>query len=131
MEATGRPLFIELGQSAQWSASVAFMPLGERRRHLEGILPSESQVISPALSVENRGHHLFELMREHDLSASWPSGWWIRTAPGYGKGLGVALSHARVPRARSCDVSRRIAGGEERNLWASTSPLRKMLRLRA
>ena len=43
------------------------MPLGERRRRLQGILPKGSAIISEALSVAGRGRELFELMREHDL----------------------------------------------------------------
>ena len=43
------------------------LPLGERRRRLQGILPNGSAIISEALSVAGRGRELFELMREHDL----------------------------------------------------------------
>jgi len=43
------------------------LPLGERRRRLQGILPKGSAIISEALSVAGRGRELFELMREHDL----------------------------------------------------------------
>ena len=39
----------------------------ERRRHLQNILPAGSAIISEALSVEGRGHRLFELMCAHDL----------------------------------------------------------------
>jgi ATP-dependent DNA ligase len=43
------------------------LPLYNRRRHLQGILPKGSPAISLALSVEGRGRALFDLMREHDL----------------------------------------------------------------
>jgi bifunctional non-homologous end joining protein LigD len=48
-------------------ADLRFLPLSERRRRLQGILPEVSGVISQALSVQGRGRELFELMREHDL----------------------------------------------------------------
>jgi ATP dependent DNA ligase domain len=43
------------------------LPLTERRRHLQNILPKGSTIISEALSVMGRGHQLFELMCAHDL----------------------------------------------------------------
>ena len=43
------------------------LPLTERRRHLQNILPKGSAIISEALSVAGRGHKLFELMCAHDL----------------------------------------------------------------
>ena len=43
------------------------MPLSERRRRLQTILPPGSPAISEALSVEGRGRELFELTCAHDL----------------------------------------------------------------
>jgi bifunctional non-homologous end joining protein LigD len=43
------------------------LPLGERRRRLQGILPEGSPIISEALSVAGRGHELFDLMCTNDL----------------------------------------------------------------
>ena len=43
------------------------LPLHERRRVLQGILPKESSIVSEALSVEGRGCELFDLMCAHDL----------------------------------------------------------------
>jgi bifunctional non-homologous end joining protein LigD len=43
------------------------LPLSERRRRLQGILPKRSSVIFEALSVQGRGCELFELMHAHDL----------------------------------------------------------------
>jgi bifunctional non-homologous end joining protein LigD len=43
------------------------LPLTERRRHLQNILPKGSAIISEALSVTGTGHKLFELMCAHDL----------------------------------------------------------------
>ena len=43
------------------------MPLTERRRRLQGILPKRSPIVSEALSVEGRGRELFELMCANDL----------------------------------------------------------------
>ena len=43
------------------------LPLIERRRHLQSILPKGSAIISEALSVTGRDHKLFELMCAHDL----------------------------------------------------------------
>jgi DNA ligase-1 len=43
------------------------LPLDERRRRLQGILPNGSPIASKALSVEGRGRELFELMRTNDL----------------------------------------------------------------
>jgi bifunctional non-homologous end joining protein LigD len=76
---TGRPQFYELLRRARTASYVAFdlpwlngsdlraLPLSERRRRLQDILPKESPVIAMALSVEGRGQELFELMRLHDL----------------------------------------------------------------
>jgi ATP-dependent DNA ligase len=49
------------------SVPPAGLPLRERRRRLEGIIPKRSSVISEALSVQVRGRELLELMQAHDL----------------------------------------------------------------
>ena len=71
---TGRPQFYDLLRDMRAPAYVAFdviwlngvdlraLPLPERRRHLQNILPKGSAIISEALSVTGRGHKLFELM---------------------------------------------------------------------
>ena len=76
---TGRPQFYDLLRDTRTPAYVAFdviwlngvdlrgLPLAERRRHLQNILPKGSAIISEALSVTGRGHKLFELMCAHDL----------------------------------------------------------------
>ena len=43
------------------------LPLDERRRRLQGILPKRSPIVSEALSVAGRGRELFELMCINDL----------------------------------------------------------------
>ena len=43
------------------------LPLDERRRRLQGILPKGSPIVSEALSVAGRGRELFELMCANDL----------------------------------------------------------------
>jgi bifunctional non-homologous end joining protein LigD len=43
------------------------LPLTERRRQLQNILPKGATVVSEALSVAGTGHKLFDLMRAHDL----------------------------------------------------------------
>jgi len=76
---TGMPQFYELLRVPLSASYVAFdilwldgtdlraLPLDERRRRLQGILPKGSPIVSEALSVAGRGRELFELMREHDL----------------------------------------------------------------
>jgi len=76
---TGRPQFYDLLRGTRAPAYVAFdviwlngadlrpLPLTERRRHLQNILPKGAAVIGGALSVTGRGHKLFELMCAHDL----------------------------------------------------------------
>jgi len=76
---TGRPQFYDLLRGTRAPAYVAFdivwlngadlrsLPLHERRRVLQGILPKESPIVSEALSVEGRGCELFDLMCAHDL----------------------------------------------------------------
>jgi bifunctional non-homologous end joining protein LigD len=78
-DATGRPQFYDLLRDTRTAAYVAFdvlwlngadlraLPLTERRRHLQTILPAESAIISEALSVTGSWHRLFELMCTHDL----------------------------------------------------------------
>src|SRR5262249_12873747 len=76
---TGRPQFYDLLRDARAPAYVPFdllwrngadlraLPLTERGRCLQDILPKGSAVICEPLSVTGRGHKLFELMCAHDL----------------------------------------------------------------
>jgi bifunctional non-homologous end joining protein LigD len=76
---TGRPQFDDLLRDARATAYVAFdliwlngvdlraLPLTERRRHLQEVLPKGSATIGAALSVMGRGHQLFDLMCTNDL----------------------------------------------------------------
>ena len=76
---TGRPQFYDLLRRARRPSYLAFdllwqnradlrsLPLHERRRRLQSILPIGFRVISEALSVQGRERALFDLMREHDL----------------------------------------------------------------
>jgi len=48
-------------------ADLRSLPLHERRRVLQGILPKKSPIVSEALSVEGRGCELFDVMCGHDL----------------------------------------------------------------
>ena len=76
---TGRPQFYDLLRRTRKPAYAAFdllwlngadlrsLPLSERRRRLQNLLPNKSPVISEALSVQGRGHELFELMLANDL----------------------------------------------------------------
>jgi bifunctional non-homologous end joining protein LigD len=76
---TGRPQFYELLRLPRSASYVAFdilwldgtdlrsLPLAERRRRLQGILPKGPPIVSEALSVAGRGRELFELMRTNDL----------------------------------------------------------------
>jgi len=76
---TGRPQFYELLRLPRSASYVAFdilwlngtdlraLPLDERRRLLQGILPKGSPIVSEALSVAGRGRELFELMCANDL----------------------------------------------------------------
>jgi bifunctional non-homologous end joining protein LigD len=76
---TGRPRFYELLRVPRSACYVAFdilwadgtdlrsLPLDERRRRLQGILPKRSPIVSEALSVAGRGRELFELMCINDL----------------------------------------------------------------
>jgi ATP-dependent DNA ligase len=75
----GRPVFLDLLKRTRRPAYVVFdllwlsgtdlrsWPLRHRQQALEGILPDESRVILPALSIQGRGIQLFQLMLEHDL----------------------------------------------------------------
>ena len=76
---TGRPQFYELLRAPRTAGYVAFdilwadgtdlrsLPLDERRRRLQCILPKGSPIVSEALSVAGRGCELFELMCANDL----------------------------------------------------------------
>jgi bifunctional non-homologous end joining protein LigD len=89
---TGRPQFYDLLRQTRAPAYVAFdliwlngedlrpLPLAERRRRLQSILPKGAAVISEALSVTGTGHKLFELICAHDLEGIVAK----RLADGYG-----------------------------------------------
>jgi bifunctional non-homologous end joining protein LigD len=76
---TGRPNFYDLLRRTRRATYVAFdllwlngadlrpLPLSNRRGRLQTVLPSGSATIAEAVSVERRGHELFELTRTHDL----------------------------------------------------------------
>ena len=76
---TGRPQFYELLRVPRRASYVAFnvlwldgtdlrsLPLCERRRRLQSILPKGSPIVSEALSGAGRGRELFELTCKHDL----------------------------------------------------------------
>jgi bifunctional non-homologous end joining protein LigD len=76
---TGRPQFYDLLRSVRAPAYTAFdllwptgadlraLPLSERRRRLQAVLPQGSTVITEAVSVEHNGRKLFDLMCDHDL----------------------------------------------------------------
>ena len=70
---TGRPQFYDLIRRTRTPAYVAFdvdlrsLPLGERRKRLQAMLPAPSPIISEALSVTGRDRELFELMCSNDL----------------------------------------------------------------
>jgi bifunctional non-homologous end joining protein LigD len=48
-------------------ADLLSLPLSERRRRPQGVLPKGSSAVSEALGVEKRGGDLFKLMEVHDL----------------------------------------------------------------
>ena len=50
-------------------ADLRALPLDERRRLLQGILPKGSPIVSEGLSVAGRGRELFELMCTNDLES--------------------------------------------------------------
>jgi len=76
---TGRPQFYELLRAPRSASYVAFdirwadgtdlraLPLTERRRRLQGILPKGSPIVFEVLSVVGRGRKLFALMCTNDL----------------------------------------------------------------
>src|SRR5215813_13943199 len=79
VDKSGRPQFYELLRVPRSAGYMAFdilwadgtdlrsLPLSERRKRLQAILPEGSLIVSEALSVAGKGRELFELMREHDL----------------------------------------------------------------
>jgi bifunctional non-homologous end joining protein LigD len=79
VDETFRPQFYDLLRGTRAPAYVAFdiawlngadqrcLPLSDRRRNLQGILPEGASVISEALSVAGKGRELFDLMCAHDL----------------------------------------------------------------
>jgi bifunctional non-homologous end joining protein LigD len=79
VDETCRPRFYELLRGTQAPSYVAFdiawlngadqrcLPLNDRRRVLQSILPEGASVISEALSVAGKGRELFDLMCAHDL----------------------------------------------------------------
>ena len=70
VDENGRPQFYELLRVPQSASYVAFdilwadgtdlraLPLDERRRRLQGILPKGSPIVSEALSVAGRGREI-------------------------------------------------------------------------
>ena len=76
---TGRPVFLDLLRGTRHPCYIAFdllwlngidlrsLPLSERRRALQTVLPKASPVLSEALSVEGRSRELFNLMCTNDL----------------------------------------------------------------
>jgi len=79
VDENGRPQSYELLRVPQSASYVAFdilwadgtdlrsLPLSDRRKRLQAILPEGSPIVSEALSVAGRGRELFELMRTNDL----------------------------------------------------------------
>jgi len=84
------------------------LPLAERRRRLQHILPKGSAVISEALSATGTGHELFELMCANDLEgivakrltdAYRPSARWLKIKnPNYSQNEGRRELFDRSPR---------------------------------
>ena len=76
---TGRPMFYDLLRHARPAAYVAFdllwldgadlrsLPLQERRKRLQAILPEASPILSEPVLVVGKGCELFELMVANDL----------------------------------------------------------------
>jgi ATP-dependent DNA ligase len=109
---TGRPVFLDLLKGSARPAYIAFdllrvngcdqrgLPLSERRRALQPILPPGSRVVSEALSVVGRGRSLLALTREHDLEGIVakkladpyePSTRWLKIKnPAYSQSVGRA-----------------------------------------
>jgi bifunctional non-homologous end joining protein LigD len=81
---TGRPQFYDLLRRPHAPAYVAFdllwvdganlrsLPLRERRRRLQAVLPEASTIVSEALSVTGRGCELFDLMCANDVEGQAP-----------------------------------------------------------
>jgi bifunctional non-homologous end joining protein LigD len=66
--ARGEPAYVAFDIPWLDGADLRFLPLGERRKHLQAILPAKSPIIiSEALSVTGRGCELFELMCSNDF----------------------------------------------------------------
>jgi len=129
----GRPVFIDLVRGTRAPAYVAFdiawlngadlrsLPLHERRRLLQEILPKGSPIVSEALSVEGRGRELFELMCKNDLEGVVakrvadpyePSVQWLKIKnPDYTQKEGRGdLFNNPARRRRSAAPPRRICG---------------------
>ena len=149
-DATGRPQFYDLLWDARALAYVAFdliwlngadlraLPLTERRRHLQNILPKGSAVICEALSVTGTGHKLFELMCAHDLESIVakrlkdpyePRARWVKIEnPGYSQNEGRRELYRvrRANRRRGGQDHRRLSGGELRGATRSQNVTRPM-----
>jgi len=54
-------------RAAAGGADLRSLPLCERRKRLQAILPAKSPIVSEALSVTGRGCELFELMGSNHL----------------------------------------------------------------
>ena len=79
VDKTGRPQFYDLLRNARVPAYVAFdlmwlngedlrpLPLAERRRRLQDVVPKGAAIISEALSVTGTGRKLFELICANDF----------------------------------------------------------------
>jgi ATP dependent DNA ligase domain len=90
---TGRPRFYDLLRDRWTPTYVAFdliwlngadlrpLPLAERRRYLQNILPKGVATISGPLSVTGTGQKLFELTCAHDLEGMGRQARTVRPAP--------------------------------------------------
>ena len=63
----GRTSGIAGARAAAGGADLRSLPLSERRKRLQAILPAKSPIVSEALSVTGRGCELFELMGSNHL----------------------------------------------------------------
>ena len=135
---TGRPQFYELLRVPRSACYVAFdilwadgtdlrsLPLDERRRRLQGILPKGSPIVSEALSVAGRGRELFERASdgsrsktpttrrkrgEATCSTGRGSGLRVRQASGRDQTLGAVPPEAALDRGRvkTCTSEERAA----------------------
>jgi len=101
---TGRPQFYELLRVPRSACYVAFdilwldgadlrsLPLDERCRRLQSILPKGSPIVSEALSVAGRGRELFELMCTNDLEGTRVR--WLKIKnPDYSQKEGQRTAH--------------------------------------